>query len=90
MENKYHELTAKYQISARKYFWILRLAIYHVDGKEIDSSYHTAIYPSSPEVYEVACRILEALYADDKNLEAYKVRLPKCENEEDLVFNNID
>lgn len=90
MEQKYHELTAKYAISARKYFWILRLAIYHVDGKQLESSYEIATYPSSPEVYEVACRILEALYADDKNLEAYKVRLPKCENEEDLVFNNID
>lgn len=90
MEQKYHELTEKYQIPARKYFWILRLAIYHADGKQLDSSYEVAKYHSSPEVYKVACRILEALYADDKNLEAYKVRLPKCENEEDLVFYNID
>lgn len=90
MEQEYSKLTEKYAISARKYFWVLRLAIYHVDGKQLESSYEIAQYPKSKEVYKVACRILEALYADDKNLEAYKVRLPKCENEEDLVFYNID
>lgn len=90
MEQEYDKLTEKYQISARKYFWVLRLAIYHVDGKDLNSSFETSQYPKSNEVYKVACRILEALYADDKNLEPYKVRLPKCENEEDLVFYNID
>lgn len=68
MEQRYHDLTAKYAISARKYFWILRLAIYHVDGKQLESSYEIATYPSSQEVYEVACRILEALYADNNNI----------------------
>lgn len=62
MEQKYNKLAEKYAISARKYFWTLRLAIYHVDGEEIESSYEISQYPKSTEVYKVACKILEALY----------------------------
>lgn len=62
MEKEYSKLAEKYAISARKYFYTLRLAIYHVDGKEVDSSYEIAQYPKSVEIYEVACRLLKALY----------------------------
>lgn len=62
MEKEYNKLAGGYQISAREYFYTLRLAIYHVDGKKTDSSYEISQYPKSAEVYEVACRLLKALY----------------------------
>lgn len=64
MEQRYDKLSEKYQIPAREYFWVLRLAIYHVDGKQLDSSYEVAQYGKSNEVYEVACKILTALYEE--------------------------
>lgn len=62
MEKEYSKLAEKYAISARKYFYILRLAIYHVDGKEVGGSYEITQYPKRAEVYAVACRLLKALY----------------------------
>ena len=62
MEQQYTKLTEKYNISARKYFWVLRLAIYHVDGEDLGTSLEVTRYPKSNEIYKVACRILKALY----------------------------
>lgn len=61
-EEKYDILTTKHSISAREYFMILRLAIYHIDGENLETSYRIMQYGKSNEVYESACRILEALY----------------------------
>ena len=62
MEQEYSSLAERYAISAREYFYTLRLAIYHVDGAKTDTSYEVAQYKKSPEVYWVACNILNAMY----------------------------
>ena len=62
MEQKFNDLTEKYSTSAREYFYILRLAIYHVDGVATDRSLDVARHIKSPEVYRCACNILNALY----------------------------
>ncbi len=62
METKYNKLTAKYNVSAREYFYILRLAIYHIDGVKTDSSYEVAQYNKSDEVWDCAVKILKAMY----------------------------
>ncbi|MBR2252966.1 MAG: hypothetical protein IJ895_00885 [Prevotella sp.] len=61
MEAKYNELTADKAMSAREYFWTLRLAILRVDRKQLETSVEVAQYPKTPEIYKVACRIAEAL-----------------------------
>lgn len=62
MKQEYDRLTGQYQISARQYFEILRLAILHVAGEYLQTSAEIAQYDASPEVYEVACKILKTLY----------------------------
>lgn len=61
MEAKYNELTTDKAMSAREYFWTLRLAILRVDRKQLETSVEVAQYPKTPEIYKVACRIAEAL-----------------------------
>lgn len=48
-------------MSAREYFWVLKLAIYHIDRKQLDTSVEVAQYPKTPEIYKCACRIAQAL-----------------------------
>ena len=62
MEKKFNDLTERYCISARKYFYVLRLAIYHTDGVATDKSIDVARYAKSPQVYECGCKILNAMY----------------------------
>ena len=61
MEQQYNDLTMRYAISAREYFMILRLAIYHIDGVNKETAYEIAQYSKSNEVYRCACEILKAL-----------------------------
>lgn len=58
------EATERHAISAREYFYILRLALYHVAGIKTDSSYEVAqaMETATPEVYECAINILTAMY----------------------------
>jgi hypothetical protein len=58
--------TEHYAISAREYFYILRLALYHVLGVATDSSYETAqaMETATPEVYECAIDILSIMYKE--------------------------
>ncbi len=62
MKEKYNKLTEKYSVTAREYFYVLRLAIYHVDHKELESSYAIAQYEKSNAVYACAVNILNSLY----------------------------
>lgn len=62
MEQKFNDLTTEYSVSAREYFYVLRLAIYHVDGVATDKSIDVARYEKSDEVYRVAINILNAMY----------------------------
>lgn len=61
MEEKYNELSKDKAMTAREYFWTLRLAILRVDRKQLDTSVEVAKYPKTPEIYKCACRIAEAL-----------------------------
>ena len=58
---KYDILTTKYEISARLYFGILRLAILYVDGENLNSSYEICQYNKSKEVYKCAIKLLKTL-----------------------------
>lgn len=60
-EEKYDMLATEYAISAREYFMILRLAIYHIDGVNKETAYEITQYSKSNEVYRCACEILKAL-----------------------------
>ena len=62
MEQKFNDLTTEYSVSAREYFYVLRLAIYHVDGVATDKSIDVVRYKKSDEVYRVAINILNAMY----------------------------
>ena len=61
METKFNTITKDKAMTAREYFYILRLAIYHIDHKQLDTSVEVAQYPKTPQIYECACRIAEAL-----------------------------
>ena len=62
MEQTFDDLTQEYCISVREYFYVLRLAIYHVDKVVTDKSIDVARYAKSPQVYECGCKILNAMY----------------------------
>ena len=65
LDNKYKilydELAMVKPMTAREYFWTLRLAILHLDHKRLESSVEVAQYTKTPEIYECACRIARAL-----------------------------
>ena len=63
-EKQYNDLTGEYNVSARKYFMVLRLAIYHIDGKNLESSYEVTQYPKTNEIYKCGVDILNALYKE--------------------------
>ena len=63
---EWEKLAGEYAISAREYFYILRLALYHVDGLKTDNSYEVAQAYKSAEVYACACNIIKALYKEKK------------------------
>lgn len=59
MEKEFNELVCG--ITAREYFMILRLAIYHIDGEYKETSVEVAQYAKSNEVWACAIKILKAL-----------------------------
>lgn len=58
------KMTERYAISAREYFYILRLALYHIAGIKTDNSYEVtqAMETATPEVYKCAIDILTAMH----------------------------
>lgn len=62
------ETSEHYAISATEYFYILKLALYHVADIRTDSSYETAqaMETATPEVYECATDILNLMYKEYK------------------------
>lgn len=62
MEAKYNKIASDKDMTAREYFWTLRLAILHIDHKQLETSVEVAQYPKTGQIYECACRIAEALY----------------------------
>lgn len=61
MDKLYDELTKEYATSAREYFMILRLAIYHIDGEYLETSADIAQYEKTEEIYKQAVKILLVL-----------------------------
>lgn len=66
MEHKkeYMKLSDKYVISAREFFKVLGLALYHVLGINAESSADIMKATETDEVWECACNILNTLYED--------------------------
>lgn len=61
MEKIYNDLSKVCAISAREYFMILRLAIYHIDGKYIATSVDIMEYEKTEEIYKQAIKVMLAL-----------------------------
>ena len=61
MEKLYNDLSTECSISAREYFMILRLAIYHIDGKYLATSADIAQYEKTEEIYKQGIKIMLAL-----------------------------
>lgn len=61
MKEKYNELSIVKAMSAREYFWVLRLAILRIDRKQLETSVEVAQYPKNAQIYKCACRIAKAL-----------------------------
>lgn len=60
-EEQYNLLTTKYEISAREYFGILRLAILYIDGEDLKSSYEITQHKMSAGVWRCALDLLRTL-----------------------------
>lgn len=60
-EQIYNYLTGEYGTSAREYFMVLRLAIYHISGDYLEKSHEISQYKKTDEIYKLAIRILKTL-----------------------------
>lgn len=60
-KEQFNDLTKTKALTAREYFQILRLAIYHHSGELLDSSVDIAHYPKNSIIYKTAVGIAEAL-----------------------------
>lgn len=65
MEKEYNRLSGKYKISAREYFYVLRLALYHELGIVTESSTEAVQAEKTRAVWECACDILNAMYKNE-------------------------
>lgn len=61
MKAAFDKLATEKSISAREYFMILRLAIYHIDFKYLETAVEIAQYEKSNKVWRQAIKILVAL-----------------------------
>lgn len=61
VREKFERLAEEYSISAREYFMVLRLAIYHITGEYIESSYKITQYVITDDIYRLAIRVLRTL-----------------------------
>ena len=65
MKEIYNTLTTEFATSAREYFMVLRLAIYHVASYYAERSADVMKYleeaDNEEEIYELACGVLKAL-----------------------------
>lgn len=67
LEKQWSDLATNYNVSAKEYFTVLRLAILHVDGVWEESSYKVANYDKSDEVYKFAIEIIK-LWGGEKDV----------------------
>lgn len=59
---RYYQLASYYEIPARAYFELLRLAVYKTEGAWLDSSYELVNSGISTESWELAVELLEVMY----------------------------
>ncbi|MBQ3474474.1 hypothetical protein IJH24_03585 [Candidatus Saccharibacteria bacterium] len=64
-QDRYDQLAEVLNITAREYFKVLQLAIYHETHHNIESSFGVAQYVKTPKIWAKACDILNALYNDE-------------------------
>ena len=62
----FNKLQEDYAISAREYFEVLKLALYHVSGVVAKTSTEVVQADMTDEVWECACDILNALHKQVK------------------------
>ena len=65
-KKEYMKLSDKYVISAREFFMVLRLALFHVLGIYAESSADVMKATETDEVWECACNILNTLYKEKR------------------------
>lgn len=65
MRKNYDEKANKYNISAREYLLVLRLAIYRFSGNYVETSAEVAQYPKNAKIYSLACDILDTLHKEN-------------------------
>lgn len=58
---RFEEMSATYAISAREYFMILRLVIYHCAGVYLDTSHKITQYEITEAMYRRAIAVLKML-----------------------------
>ena len=65
MKEFYNTLTTEFATSAREYFMVLRLAIYHMASYYAERSVDVMKYlekaDNEEEIYELACEVLKVL-----------------------------
>lgn len=61
MEQKFEDIVREDNVSVRKYFMVLRLAIYHITGNYLEKSHEIAQYDKGDEIYRTAIHILRVL-----------------------------
>lgn len=65
MKEIYNTLTTEFATSAREYFMVLRLAIYHMTSyyaeRAIDVMRYLKEADNEEEIYELACGVLKVL-----------------------------
>lgn len=61
LRDRYDKLATEHATSAREYFMVLRLAIYHITGEYIESSYKITQYVITDDIYRLAIRVLRTL-----------------------------
>lgn len=62
MREVYDQLSMEYAISAREYFMVLRLAIYHIDRKYVETSVEIMQYQMNDQIYRCAVEVLKGLH----------------------------
>lgn len=73
-EAEYNKMTEDFGTSARVYFMILGLAICHIDGEYLPTSYEITQHEMSEAVYKKACAILRTLYTAEAKSDYTRIR----------------
>ena len=59
---EYNKISEKYKLSAREYFEILKLSLFHYYGVFYNTSSEVVKADKDKKVWKCACRIADAIY----------------------------